>query len=79
MSVQAEVAKGVPPALRIRILSFWAEYRPACLVLVAGLTIMNPIRFFVWLASGLVFYFSYGRTRCALREWSEEYSGDLPS
>jgi len=39
-----------------------------CLLLMAGLPIMNWIRFFVWLAIGLVIYFSYSRKRSTLRE-----------
>ena len=42
-----------------------------CLLLMAGLPIMNWIRFFVWLAIGLVIYFSYSRKRSTLREQSE--------
>src|SRR5205085_2949309 len=38
-----------------------------CLLLMAGLPIMNWIRFFVWLAIGLVMYFSYSRKRRSLR------------
>src|SRR5438045_3848597 len=34
-----------------------------CLLLMAGLPIMNWIRFFVWLAIGLVIYFFYSRHR----------------
>jgi APA family basic amino acid/polyamine antiporter len=34
-----------------------------CLLLMAGLPIMNWLRFFVWLAIGLVIYFSYSRHR----------------
>ena len=41
-----------------------------CLLLMAGLPIMNWIRFFVWLAIGLVIYFSYSRKRSTLREES---------
>jgi len=37
-----------------------------CLLLMAGLPIMNWIRFFVWLAIGLVIYFSYSRKRSVL-------------
>jgi len=37
-----------------------------CLLLMAGLPIMNWIRFFVWLAIGLVIYFSYSRKRSTL-------------
>ena len=38
-----------------------------CLLLMAGLPIMNWIRFFVWMAIGLVIYFSYSRKRSTLR------------
>jgi len=38
----------------------------ACLVLMASLTVENWIRFFVWLAIGLVIYFSYSRKRSVL-------------
>jgi APA family basic amino acid/polyamine antiporter len=38
-----------------------------CLLLMAGLPIMNWIRFFVWLAIGLVFYYNYGRKKSTLR------------
>src|SRR6266403_740264 len=41
-----------------------------CLLLMAGLPIMNWIRFFVWLLIGLVIYFSYSRKRSTLREQS---------
>src|ERR1700748_1857199 len=34
-----------------------------CLLLMAGLPITNWIRFFVWLAIGLVIYYNYGRKR----------------
>lgn len=37
-----------------------------CLLLMAGLPIMNWIRFFVWLAVGLVIYFVYSRKRSTL-------------
>ena len=37
-----------------------------CLLLMAGLPIMNWIRFFVWLLIGLVIYFSYSRKRSTL-------------
>jgi APA family basic amino acid/polyamine antiporter len=37
-----------------------------CLLLMAGLPIMNWIRFFVWLVIGLVFYQLYGRRHSAL-------------
>ncbi len=39
-----------------------------CLLLMAGLPIMNWIRFFVWLAIGLVIYFSYSRKRSTLQQ-----------
>ena len=38
-----------------------------CLLLMAGLPITNWIRFFVWLATGLVIYYNYGRKRSTLR------------
>jgi APA family basic amino acid/polyamine antiporter len=38
-----------------------------CLLLMAGLPIMNWIRFFTWLAIGLIIYFSYSRKRSTLR------------
>jgi APA family basic amino acid/polyamine antiporter len=38
-----------------------------CLLLMAGLPIMNWIRFFVWMAIGLVIYFTYSRKRSTLR------------
>jgi APA family basic amino acid/polyamine antiporter len=41
-----------------------------CLLLMAGLPIMNWIRFFVWLAIGLMIYFSYSRKRSTLRKQS---------
>jgi len=37
-----------------------------CLLLMAGLPIMNWIRFFTWLAIGLVIYFLYSRKRSTL-------------
>jgi APA family basic amino acid/polyamine antiporter len=37
-----------------------------CLLLMAGLPIMNWIRFFVWMAIGLVIFFSYSRKRSTL-------------
>ena len=37
-----------------------------CLLLMAGLTIENWIRFFIWLAIGLVIYFTYSRKRSVL-------------
>jgi APA family basic amino acid/polyamine antiporter len=42
-----------------------------CLLLMAGLPITNWIRFFVWLAVGLVIYFNYGRKRSTLRAASQ--------
>jgi len=38
----------------------------ACLLLMAGLTITNWIRFFVWLVIGLVVYHFYGRKHSEL-------------
>jgi APA family basic amino acid/polyamine antiporter len=38
-----------------------------CVLLMAGLPITNWIRFFVWMAIGLVFYYNYGRKRSTLR------------
>jgi APA family basic amino acid/polyamine antiporter len=37
-----------------------------CLVLMAGLTLENWIRFFVWLVIGLAIYFAYSRKRSTL-------------
>jgi len=37
-----------------------------CLLLMAGLTLENWIRFFVWLGIGLVIYFAYSRKRSTL-------------
>ena len=39
----------------------------ACVLLMAGLPITNWIRFFLWLAVGLVIYYNYGRKRSTLR------------
>jgi APA family basic amino acid/polyamine antiporter len=38
-----------------------------CLLLMAGLPIMNWIRFFVWMIIGLVLYSCYGRRKSTLR------------
>jgi APA family basic amino acid/polyamine antiporter len=38
-----------------------------CLLLMAGLPIMNWLRFFTWLIIGLVFYYLYGRRKSTLR------------
>ena len=38
-----------------------------CVLLMAGLPIMNWIRFFIWMAIGLVIYYNYGRKRSTLR------------
>ena len=38
-----------------------------CVLLMAGLPIMNWIRFFIWLAIGLVIYFTYSRKRSTLQ------------
>ena len=38
-----------------------------CVLLMAGLPIMNWIRFFAWLAIGLVIYYFYGRRKSTLR------------
>jgi APA family basic amino acid/polyamine antiporter len=38
-----------------------------CLLLMAGLPIMNWIRFFAWMIIGLVLYYFYGRKRSTLR------------
>jgi APA family basic amino acid/polyamine antiporter len=37
-----------------------------CVLLMAGLPIMNWLRFFGWLAIGLVIYFTYSRKRSTL-------------
>src|SRR5258708_2467216 len=38
-----------------------------CVLLMAGLPIMNWIRFFTWLVIGLVIYYFYGRRKSTLR------------
>jgi APA family basic amino acid/polyamine antiporter len=38
-----------------------------CVLLMAGLPITNWIRFFVWMAIGLVIYYNFGRKRSTLR------------
>jgi len=38
-----------------------------CILLMAGLPITNWIRFFVWMAIGLVIYYNFGRKRSTLR------------
>ena len=43
----------------------------SCLVLMTSLTVENWVRFFVWLAVGLVIYFSYSRHRSSLRAVKE--------
>jgi APA family basic amino acid/polyamine antiporter len=45
-----------------------------CLLLMAGLPIMNWIRFFLWLAIGLVIYFSYSRKRSTLEQEARQAS-----
>jgi basic amino acid/polyamine antiporter, APA family len=37
-----------------------------CVLLMAGLPVMTWIRFFVWLAIGLVIYFFFGRRHSVL-------------
>jgi APA family basic amino acid/polyamine antiporter len=39
-----------------------------CVILMASLTVENWIRFFVWLAIGLIIYFTYSRRRSALAQ-----------
>ena len=39
-----------------------------CLILMMGLPVLTWIRFFAWLAIGLVIYFAYSRHRTAVRE-----------
>ena len=38
----------------------------ACLWLAQGLPLVTWVRFFLWLAVGLVFYFGYGRARSVI-------------
>ena len=71
------IVSGVP-AFRIPYSAFRAPGGPlapiltilTCLLRMAGLPIMNWIRFFVWLAVSLVIYFSYSRKRITLRKGS---------
>jgi APA family basic amino acid/polyamine antiporter len=42
-----------------------------CFVLMASLTVENWVRFFVWLAIGLVIYFNYSRKRSRLQREAE--------
>jgi len=42
-----------------------------CVLLMAGLPILNWIRFFVWMTIGLVIYYNYGRKRSTLRTASQ--------
>jgi basic amino acid/polyamine antiporter, APA family len=46
-----------------------------CLLLMAGLPILNWIRFFVWLIIGLIIYFSYSRSRSTLGRESSAPGG----
>jgi APA family basic amino acid/polyamine antiporter len=46
-----------------------------CLILMAGLPVENWIRFVVWLAIGLVIYFTYSRKRSALEKEAAEGRG----
>jgi len=43
-----------------------------CVVLMASLTVENWIRFFVWLAIGMVIYFTYSRKRSTLNASAAE-------
>jgi APA family basic amino acid/polyamine antiporter len=50
----------------------WVPFLPilailCCLILMMGLPLETWIRFFVWLAIGLVIYFTFGQKRAALR------------
>jgi len=47
----------------------------SCLILMMSLTVENWVRFIVWLAIGLVIYFSYSRHRSALRSGVEGARG----
>jgi len=53
----------------------WVPFMPivsivCCLVLMVSLPLETWVRFFAWLAIGLVIYFTFGRHRSALREES---------
>ncbi|HYV88561.1 MAG TPA: amino acid permease C-terminal domain-containing protein, partial [Candidatus Polarisedimenticolia bacterium] len=53
----------------------WVPFLPivsivCCLVLMVSLPLETWVRFFAWLAIGLVIYFTFGRHRSALREES---------
>lgn len=47
----------------------------SCLVLMMSLTVENWVRFIVWLAIGLIIYFTYSRHRSALRNGAEAARG----
>ncbi len=46
-----------------------------CVLLMAGLPIMNWIRFFVWMILGLVLYYFYGRRHSTLRAANRAQEG----
>jgi basic amino acid/polyamine antiporter, APA family len=57
-----------PRGFRVPLVPFLPILSVACcVVLMASLTLENWVRFFVWLAIGLVIYFVYSRHRSALR------------
>jgi APA family basic amino acid/polyamine antiporter len=58
----------------------WSPWIPIasvvfCFVLMASLTVENWIRFFVWLAIGLVVYHYYGRKHSGLSNANIEAAG----
>lgn len=63
---------------------FWVPFSPwvpiasvlFCLVLMASLTVENWIRFFLWLAIGLVLYHFYGSRHSQLASHTEKTAGD---
>ena len=75
VSVGVIVLRKKQPERTARLSRPWVPFLPilsivCCLVLMVSLPLETWVRFFVWLAIGLVIYFTFGRHRSALREES---------